>query len=94
MNPRLRQIHFHTLRHWKATIEYHRTKDILHVKRLLGHKKLENTEICTHLIDFESDEWHVVHAKNLKDETKLIEAGFEYIRYSQEDDVAIYRKRK
>jgi len=42
----------------------------------------------------ESDEWHVVHAKNLKDETKLIEAGFEYICYSQKDDVAIYRKRK
>ena len=41
-----------------------------------------------------NDEWHVVHAKNLKDETKLIEAGFEYIRYSQKDDVAIYRKRK
>ncbi|MCW4010737.1 MAG: tyrosine-type recombinase/integrase, partial [Candidatus Bathyarchaeota archaeon] len=81
-NPRLKQIHFHTLRHWKATMEYHKTKDILHVKRLLGHKKLENTEIYTHLIDFESDEWHVAHAKDLNEENKLIEAGFEYVRYS------------
>lgn len=24
-NPRLLQIHFHTLRHWKATKKYHRT---------------------------------------------------------------------
>jgi integrase len=24
-NPRFRQIHFHTLRHWKATTEYHKT---------------------------------------------------------------------
>jgi len=93
-NPRLKQIHFHTLRHWKATMEYHRTKDILHVKRLLGHKQLKNTEIYTHLINFEDDEWHVAHAKNLEEEDKLIEAGFEYVRYSEKDKVAIYRKRK
>jgi len=75
-NPRLKQIHFHTFRHWKATMEYHRTKDILHVKRLLGHKQLKNTEIYTHLINFESDEWHVAHAKNLEEEDKLIEVGY------------------
>ena len=34
-----------TIRPWKATIEYHKTKDILYVKNLLGHKKIENTEI-------------------------------------------------
>jgi integrase len=28
-NPRLLQIHFHTLRHWKGTMEYQRTKNIL-----------------------------------------------------------------
>ncbi len=93
-NPRLKQIRLHTLRHWKATMEYHRTKDILYVKQLLGHKKLENTEIYTHLINFESDEWHVSHAKSLEEETKLLEAGFEYVRFSERDGVAIYRKRK
>lgn len=93
-NPRLKQIHFHTMRHWKATMEYHRTKDILHVKRLLGHRKLENTELYTQLINFESDEWHVAHAKNLDEESKLLEAGFEYVRFSNRDQVAIYRKRK
>jgi integrase/recombinase XerD len=93
-NPRLKQIHFHTLRHWKATIEYHRTKDILYVKRLLGHKQLKNTEIYTHLIEFKNDDWHVAHAKDLDEEDKLIEAGFEYVRYSDKDEVAIYRKRK
>jgi hypothetical protein len=33
-------------------------------------------------------------AKNLEEESKLIEAGFEYVRYSERDEVAIYRKRK
>jgi integrase/recombinase XerD len=92
-NPRLLQVTFHTFRHWKATMEYHKTKDILHVKYLLGHKQLKNTEIYTHLINFESDDWHVSYAKNLEEETKLIEAGFEYVRYSEKDEVAIYRKR-
>jgi hypothetical protein len=40
-NPRLRKITFHTLRHWKATTEYHRTKDILYVMKLLGHKNIK-----------------------------------------------------
>jgi hypothetical protein len=30
----------------------------------------------------------------LEEEGKLIEAGFEYVRYSEKDEVAIYRKRK
>lgn len=30
--PRLKKIAFRSFRHWKATREYHRTKDILHVK--------------------------------------------------------------
>jgi len=50
--------------------------------------------MCTQIIDFESDEWHVAHAGHLKEENKLIEADFEYVRYSDKDEVAIYRKRK
>jgi integrase len=72
-NPRLLQIHFHTLRHFKATMEYHRTRNILYVKQLLGHKRLENTEIYTHLIEFENDEYHIAHAKSLEEEDKLPE---------------------
>jgi integrase/transposase-like protein len=93
-NPRIHDIHFHTLRHWKATMEFHRTKNIVHVKQLLGHKRLESTDVYTHLISFESDEWNVAHAQTLDEENKLIEAGFEFIRFSEKDNVAIYRKRK
>ena len=74
-------------------MEDHKTKDILLAKRSLGNRKLENTEIYTHLMNFESDEWHVAHAKDLDEENKLIEAGFEYVRYSKYE-FAIYRKRK
>ena len=93
-NPRLKQIHFHTCRHWKATMEYQRTRDILHVKYMLGHKRLENTEIYTHLIEFENNDYHVAHAKTIEEEDKLIESGFEFIRHDQNSQITIYRKRK
>jgi len=75
-------------------MEYHRTKNIKYVQRLLGHKKLENTDPYTQLIDLENDEYNVAHAATLEEENKLIEAGFEYVRYSERDEVAIYRKPK
>jgi hypothetical protein len=75
-------------------MEFQRTKNIKFVQNILGHKKLENTDTYTHPIDFESDDWHVAHARNLEEENKLIEAGFEYVRYSEKDEVAIYRKRR
>jgi hypothetical protein len=48
----------------------------------------------THLINSESGEWHVATAGTLEEESKLIEAGFEHVRSSLKDKVAIYRKRK
>jgi len=92
-NPNFMKITFKTFRHWKATIEYHRTKDILHVKRLLGHKRIENTLIYTHLVDFEEDDQFTVKVASTLDEfTTLLEQGFEYI--SDYQDKKILRKRK
>jgi len=75
-------------------MEYNRTLNIKYVQQLLGHKKLENTDFYTQLINFENDQFHVAHARNLEEEKKLIEAGFEFIRFSEKDEVAIYRIRK
>jgi len=36
----------------------------------------------------------VAQARNLEEESKLIEAGVEYVRYNEKDGVAIHRKRK
>lgn len=92
-NPRLLKITFHTLRHWKATIEYHKTKSILHVKELLGHRNINSTLIYTHLVDFENpDEWVCRTAKTLEEAKELIEAGFEYV--TDMDSFKLFRKRK
>lgn len=77
-NPRLMQIHFHSLRHFKATLEYHKTKDILYVMQLLGHKNIQNTLVYTHLVNWESDEIVCKVAKTVNEAQALIESGFDY----------------
>jgi hypothetical protein len=44
-------------RHWKATMEYHKAKDILHVMHLLGHRSITNIFIYTQLISIQDDDY-------------------------------------
>jgi len=91
-NPRILSISFHTFRHWKATMEYHKTKDILHVMKVLGHKNINNTLVYTQLVDFGDDEYTVRVAHTIEEDKQLLEAGFEYV--TERDGYKIYRKRK
>jgi len=91
-NPRIERITFHTLRHFFGTMEYHKTKDILHVQERLGHRSITSTLIYTHLVSFEGDDYHVRTAKSLKEDEESLKVGFEYV--TDRDEVKIYRKRK
>jgi integrase/recombinase XerD len=95
-NPRLLKITLHTFRHWKATMEYHKTKDIMHVKELLGHKNIQNTMIYINvekaLFQYKNDEFHCKTASTIEEAAKLIEAGFEYV--TTFNGVMLFRKRK
>ena len=92
-NPNLVKITFKTLRHWKATMTYHKTKDILYVQKILGHKSLKNTLVCTHLVDFEEDDSFTVKiAQNIAEFTELLEQGFEYV--TDYGEAKVLRKRK
>jgi integrase len=91
-NPNLKRITMKTFRHFKATMEYHKTKDILHVQRILGHKNIQNTLVYTHLVNFESDEWICKVATTIDEVRILIESGFEYV--TDYEGKKIFRKRK
>jgi len=78
-NPRIKQITFHTFRHWKGTMEYHKTRDILHVKEVLGHKSLNNTMLYTQLISFNDDEFTAAVAHSEEEACKFVEAGFTFV---------------
>jgi integrase len=94
-NPRLMQISFHTYRHWKATMEYHKTKDPLYVKEMLGHKKLDTTllyiQIERTLFQSNSDEFTVKIAKTPEEIQSLLSVGFEWV--GMKDGLVYLRKR-
>ncbi len=73
-------------------MEYHKTKDILYVKELLGHKNINNTLIYTPLVNWEHDNYICRTAKNIEEASNLIEAGFEYV--TDMDRIKLFRKRK
>lgn len=91
----LSKIRRYDLRHWFATMTYIKTRDIFHVKYLLGHTRLENTLIYIHLAeglaDFPGD-YTCEIAKTVEEAAKLIEQGFDYI--CDADGVKLFRKRK
>ena len=95
-NPRLLRISFHTFRHWKATMEYHKTKDPLYVKELLGHKKLDTTllyvQVERTLFQSSTDEFTVKVARTPEEIKALLEVGFDYI--CEKDGLMFFRKRK
>lgn len=95
-NSRLERITFHTFRHWKATMEYHKTKDPYHVKQLLGHKSIKNTEIYMNieqaLFTDQPDEFHVKVAEKPEEIKALLEVGFEYV--CEKAGLMFFRKRK
>jgi hypothetical protein len=74
-------------------MEYYKTKDILHVKQLLGHKSINNTLIYTQLVKFETeDHFHSATAESVEEARDLIEAGFEYV--CDIDGIRLFRKPK
>ena len=95
-SPRILRIHLHTLRHWKATMLYHQTKDILYVKEFLGHKSVEDTmlyiQVAEALFKETTGEFTVRVAKTPKEIQGLLEVGFEYI--CEKDGLMYFRKRK
>jgi integrase len=92
-NPRLLQIHFHTLRHWRASREYEKTGDIYEVKKLLGHKAISSTDRYQHG-SYSSEEYVTKRPQTSQEEDTVINAGYEYVRFDDRENVPIYRKRK
>ncbi len=92
-NPRFLGIHLHTFRHFRATMLYAQTRDILHVRHILGHRSLINTVRYTHMIQYEGNDSYVCKiARNLEDASKLIESGFDYV--TELDGTKLFKKRK
>ena len=79
-------------------MEYHKTRDILHVKYILGHKDIKSTMVYINLeqaiFQTETDEWTCKIAHNESEEIKLIEANFTFVNKIENPYTAFYKKRK
>jgi hypothetical protein len=73
-------------------MEYAKTKDILHVMKVLGHKNIQNTLLYTQLVNFENDDYYSATARSVEEAQKLVETGFGYV--CTFNDVKLFRKRK
>ena len=77
-------------------MEYHKTHDPWHVKKLLGHKSLQSTEIYINIeqaiFNEQDDEFHVKVASTLEEACKLLEIGFEFV--TDMEGKKLFRKRK
>lgn len=74
-------------------MEYAKTRDILHVMKVLGRKNTKNTLVYTHLVEgLKEDEYVCRVARTPNEIAKLIEAGFEYI--CEHEGLKFFRKRK
>ena len=92
-NDRLLRVNFRSLRHFKGTSEYLRTRDIYHVKRVLGHKSIKNTEIYINIVGFDDNENYICKVGATKEERiSLIEAGFTLV--GKDGDEWYFRIRK
>lgn len=93
INDKSEILSFHTLRHWKGTTEYHKTKDILHVMQVLGHTNIKNTLLYTQLMQVDVDDQFTCKvAKTPQEITELIELGFDHV--VTVDGLQFFRKRK
>jgi integrase len=95
-NPRIAKIHFHLIRHWYATMEYHKKPDLDYVGRMLGHRSYTNTQIYVNMeqMIFNSapSDYIVKVASTVEEACKLLEVGFEFV--TDIGGQKLFRKRK
>jgi len=79
-------------------MEYHRTKDLLHVMTFLGHKKSDSTllyvQLDKKLFNDRDENFTARIAHNVGEAIELVETGFEYVTGKYTDGGKIFRKRK
>jgi integrase len=95
-NSDMLKIHFHTYRHWHATMAQRQLHDKGYVQMILGHKYSQSTDRYTNLAiaygDTTTDEYETRVADTLKEAQSLVEVGFEY--HLEVEGHKLFRRKK
>jgi integrase len=90
-NPRFRQIHLHTFRHYYARKRLIETNNKPYVQYLLGHKSSSSTDRYTSFKDYPIEgKYNSAIALTTEDARRLVEDGWQYI--CSVDNHPLFRK--
>ncbi len=73
-------------------IAHYTNGNVLAVKKLLRHKRIENTMKYIHMIHFKDDEFDVATATTVEEAKQLAAVGFE--KFDEVQGIHVYRKPK
>jgi integrase len=91
-DPSIRAIRLYDLRHYFCTKKLNDIGNPYTVMVLMGHTKLTTTQRYMHLLNFNDDEWTCIGATTVKEATKLVENGFQYV--TTIEGIQLFKKRK
>jgi len=92
-NPRLLKVSFKSFRHWGGSMIAHYTNgNVLTVKKLLRHKRVESTMKYISMIHFKDDEFEVTTATTIEEAKQILTAGFDYV--TAKDGIMLFRRPK
>jgi hypothetical protein len=73
-------------------IAHYTNGNVLTVKKLLGHKRIENTMKYITLIHFKDDEFEVTTAPTIEEAKSILAAGFNYV--TEKSGIMLFRRPK
>ena len=95
-NPRLTKIHFHTLRHLRATLWYRSGVDLKTLQDRLGHKNITHTLRYVHIAEANfpeiNEQYYTRVTANIKEGEQLAQQGFEFV--GKDESGCLWRKKK
>lgn len=92
-NPRIRSIELRTFRHWGGTmIAHYSNGNVLLVKKLLGHKRVENSMKYIGMIEFKEDEFEVATATTVEEAKQVLSLGFDYV--TEKNGIMLFKRPK
>jgi hypothetical protein len=73
-------------------IAHYTNGNVLTVKKLLGHKRIESTMKYIGMIHFKDDEFDVTTATTVEEAKTVLTAGYDYV--TEKNGIMLFRKPK
>ena len=73
-------------------IAHYTNGNMLTIKKLLGHKRIENSMKYVGMITFKDDQFEVTTATTVEEAKQVLSAGFDYV--TEKNGIMLFRRPK